>query len=395
MPRVKRSVHARKKRRKVLEQAKGYWGLKIQDYTHAKEQVEHSLTYAYRDRKNRKRTLRRLWIIRINAAARQHGLSYNQFVAGLQEGGDRARPQGARRPRRQRSGRLRRASPSRRRPRWPSQSDLITSRDNEKLKLVRKLHERSWRDKLGLFVVRGRGSRRRGAAAGSSRSSCSSPARTSSRSCSPRSRRCAHPPRVIGVFRRADLPAGPQRPRGARALARRRPRQRRHADPHRGRVRRAFVALSDGCADPTSPESAARVGGRDLPRAALARSTSAAGRRVALVAARWRCRSPTSTSPGATTFVLGAEREGLPAEVLATCDERATIPIAGGTESLNVAVAGAIALYERSRRNQLLAAAARHPDRVLATGVRRPVEPAVAGFDLVSRPLEERLPLRR
>ena len=83
MPRVKRSVHARKKRRKVLEQAKGYWGLKHPRYSYAKEQVEHSLVYAYRDRKNKKRTFRRLWIIRINAAARQNGLSYNQFIAGL------------------------------------------------------------------------------------------------------------------------------------------------------------------------------------------------------------------------------------------------------------------------------------------------------------------------
>jgi large subunit ribosomal protein L20 len=83
MPRVKRSVHARKKRRKVLEQARGYWGLKSSNYTYAKEQVEHSLAYAYRDRKNRKRMFRRLWIIRINAGARAHGLSYNQFISGL------------------------------------------------------------------------------------------------------------------------------------------------------------------------------------------------------------------------------------------------------------------------------------------------------------------------
>jgi large subunit ribosomal protein L20 len=85
MPRVKRSVHARKKRRKVLEQAKGYWGLKHSTYRHAKEQVEHSLAYAYRDRKARKREFRRLWITRINAAARQNGLSYNQFVAGCRK----------------------------------------------------------------------------------------------------------------------------------------------------------------------------------------------------------------------------------------------------------------------------------------------------------------------
>ena len=85
MPRVKRSVHARKKRRKVLSQAKGYWGLKKSSYRYAKEQVEHSLAYAYRDRKNKKRTFRRLWIMRINAGARANGLSYNQFIAGLKQ----------------------------------------------------------------------------------------------------------------------------------------------------------------------------------------------------------------------------------------------------------------------------------------------------------------------
>src|SRR5215470_18153259 len=87
MPRVKRSAHARKKRRKVLDQAKGYWGLKNSSYRYAKEQVEHSLAYAYRDRKNKKRTFRRLWIVRINAAARQNGLSYNQFMAGVHKAG--------------------------------------------------------------------------------------------------------------------------------------------------------------------------------------------------------------------------------------------------------------------------------------------------------------------
>src|SRR5216117_3014594 len=85
MPRVKRSVHAQKKRRKVLEQAKGYWGWKHSHYRYAKEQVEHSLVYAYRDRKNKKRTFRRLWITRINAAARANGLSYNRFIAGLKK----------------------------------------------------------------------------------------------------------------------------------------------------------------------------------------------------------------------------------------------------------------------------------------------------------------------
>jgi large subunit ribosomal protein L20 len=85
MPRVKRSVHARKKRRKVLGEAKGYWGQKHISYRKAKEQILKSDAYAYRDRRNRKRVFRRLWIIRINAAARQQGLSYNQFVAGCRK----------------------------------------------------------------------------------------------------------------------------------------------------------------------------------------------------------------------------------------------------------------------------------------------------------------------
>ena len=87
MPRVKRSVAGRKKRRKVLKQAKGYWGLKHVSYTRAKEQVDKSLVYAYRDRSVRKRSMRSLWIIRINAAARREGLSYNQFVAGCRHAG--------------------------------------------------------------------------------------------------------------------------------------------------------------------------------------------------------------------------------------------------------------------------------------------------------------------
>jgi large subunit ribosomal protein L20 len=77
---VKRAVHARKKRAKVLDQAKGY-------YRFAKEQVEHSLKHAYRDRKVKKRTFRSLWIVRINAAARAHGLSYNRFMAGVRLAG--------------------------------------------------------------------------------------------------------------------------------------------------------------------------------------------------------------------------------------------------------------------------------------------------------------------
>jgi len=83
MARVKRSVSARKKRRKVLDQAKGYWGTKHKSYKRAKEQVQRSGNYAYRDRRVRKRDFRRLWIARINAAARLNGLTYGEFIHGL------------------------------------------------------------------------------------------------------------------------------------------------------------------------------------------------------------------------------------------------------------------------------------------------------------------------
>ena len=87
MSRVKRSVHARKKRRKVLNEAKGYYGRKHSSYRFAKEQVQRSGMYAYRDRRNRKREFRRLWIIRINAAARAEGSSYSELMHGLKEAG--------------------------------------------------------------------------------------------------------------------------------------------------------------------------------------------------------------------------------------------------------------------------------------------------------------------
>jgi len=87
MPRVKRSVAAKKKRRTVLTRAKGYYGAKSRTYKSAKEQVQHSLQYQYRDRRNKKREIRRLWITRINAGARQNGVSYSQFMSGLKKAG--------------------------------------------------------------------------------------------------------------------------------------------------------------------------------------------------------------------------------------------------------------------------------------------------------------------
>jgi large subunit ribosomal protein L20 len=85
--RVKRSVHAKKKRRKTLELAKGYRGEAHSNYKRAKEAVMKADAYAYRDRRNRKRDFRRLWITRINAAARQNGMSYGTFMHGLKLAG--------------------------------------------------------------------------------------------------------------------------------------------------------------------------------------------------------------------------------------------------------------------------------------------------------------------
>ena len=87
MARVKRAVHARKKRREILEAAKGYRGSRHSRLRVAKEQVMHSGAYAYRDRRDRKGQFRRLWITRIGAATRAEGMSYSQFIHGLSKAG--------------------------------------------------------------------------------------------------------------------------------------------------------------------------------------------------------------------------------------------------------------------------------------------------------------------
>jgi TrmH family RNA methyltransferase len=156
----------------------------------------------------------------------------------------------------------------------------------------------------------------------------------------------AHPPRVIGVYRRGDLPAFEQRPVSLALW---------HvADPGNvGTLIRtadafgAAIGLSEGCGDPTGPR-ALRASAGAIFRVPLSRFDEPEGKRVALVA---RTRTPLhKLDPGErTVFVLGAEREGLPEEVVAACDAVASIPIAESAESLNVAVAGAIALYEWRR----------------------------------------------
>ena len=156
----------------------------------------------------------------------------------------------------------------------------------------------------------------------------------------------AHPPRVIAVYRRDDLPRG-TRP-VTLALWR-------IADPGNvGTLLRAAdafgagVALSEGCADPTGPK-ALRASMGAVFRVPLSEFDEPRGRRVALVPSGG-IPLPELQAEGEIVLVLGAEREGLPPEVLARCEERASIPQPGGGESLNVAIAGAIALYELARR---------------------------------------------
>jgi TrmH family RNA methyltransferase len=221
---------------------------------------------------------------------------------------------------------------------------VITSRDNERLKLVRKLYDGRWRDKLGLFVAEGEDIVE--AAAGIEPVELLVAGEDVEPALLAEVSTLAHPPRVIAVYRRDDLP------RGTRPLT--------LALWHVGdpgnvgtllRAADAFgagVALSAGCADPTGPK-ALRASMGSIFRVPLSEFGEPAGKRVALV--------PSGGVPlqelqpnGEVVLVLGAERDGLPPEVLEGCDERASIRQPGGGDSLNVAMAGAIALYELARR---------------------------------------------
>ena len=223
---------------------------------------------------------------------------------------------------------------------------MIVSRDNERLKLVRKLADRRWRDKLGLLVAEGED------LVAAARDAGIEPADllTASEDVTPELlaevSSLGHPPRVVGVYRRDDLPRG-LRP-VTLALWR-------LADPGNvGTLLRtadafgAGVAISAGSADPTGPK-AVRASMGAVFRVPTAPFDEAPEPWVALVP---RGGTPLTELdlPNPLTFVLGAEREGLPDEVLRRCAVRATIPQPGPTESLNVAAAGAIALYEASRR---------------------------------------------
>jgi TrmH family RNA methyltransferase len=240
---------------------------------------------------------------------------------------------------------------------------VITSPSNPRLKLVRKLHARRGRERLGLFVCEGEDLVEAALEAGLAPVEALVDAeRAALLERLPNAEpvepgllaavsELAHPPRVIAVFRRADLPSlqPPAAPPVGVALW--------HVgDPGNvGTMIRsadalgpAFVCLSAGCADPTGGKALRASMGAAF-RVPLGRFDEAPRPRLALV--------PRGAPPLAelelgerATFVLGAERVGLPEDVVRSCDEAATIPQAPGSESLNVAAAAAIALYEWQRR---------------------------------------------
>ena len=203
---------------------------------------------------------------------------------------------------------------------------MITSRDNERLKLLRKLHERSWREKLGLFAVEGEDLVEAGLSAGLEPADVLVADEDVDAALLAEVSTLAHPPRVVAVFKQDDLPRG-SRPVSLALW---------HvADPGNiGTLLRAAdafgagVALSEGCADPTGPK-AVRASMGAIFRVPLSGFEEPAAKRVALVAhgGEWL---PELAADGDVVLVFGAERDGLPPEVLGRCDERASIPQPGG-----------------------------------------------------------------
>ncbi len=224
---------------------------------------------------------------------------------------------------------------------------MITSGSNPKLQLVRKLERRKYRDELGLFACEGEDLVAAGREAGLEPFELLVAGENVLPELLAEVSTMPHPARAIGVFRRDDLPRGARE--ACLALW--------HvADPGNvGTLLRAAdafgaaVALSHGCADPLGPK-ALRASAGAVFRVPLLGFDEAPGRRIALVAHGGRPLADVDLA-GPVSFLLGAEREGLPEEVLAACADTATIPTPGPAESLNVAVAGALVLYERARRS--------------------------------------------
>jgi RNA methyltransferase, TrmH family len=211
---------------------------------------------------------------------------------------------------------------------------------------VSRLHDRRWRDKLGLFVVEGEDLVDAGLGAGLEPADRLVAGEDVVPELLAEVSTLAHPPRVVAVFRRDDLPRGTRPVTVALWHV---------GDPGNvGTLLRAAdafgagVALSEGCADPTGPK-ALRASMGSIFRVPECGFEEAPGRRIALVPSGG-VPLPELEARDELALVLGAEREGLPPEVLDSCAERVSIPQPGGGDSLNVAMAGTVALYELARR---------------------------------------------
>ncbi len=378
MARVKRSVNSKKGRRKILAAAKGYNGSRSRHLRAANEQVMHSGKYAFRDRRARKGDMRKLWIVRINAACREHDLSYSRFIAGLPRGRGRRRPQDARRPCSARPAGVRAAR--RIGPRSADRSltgPALGARHRELTRLRVLARDRSARDAAALVVIDGPravdGVLARGATIeavyvdGTARGAAA---------------RVAGHARERGVTVREVVPgalarAGEVRTNaGVIALARRPPVPGRDTlargacwlvcteigDPgNLGALVRsaeaagaAGIVVGRGSADVYNPKSVHTSAGavfgitvlEDDIVTVLSDLATRGVRRVGAVAhggvAPWDC----AFGPR-LALVLGHETRGI--EGL-DVDERVSIPMAGAAESLNVAAAATVLLFEVARR---------------------------------------------
>ena len=228
---------------------------------------------------------------------------------------------------------------------------MITSASNPRLRLVRRLRSASQRERTGLFVVEGEDLFQAGLEAGLEPVDVLRAGEDVEPRLLAGLSELPHPPRVVAVFRREDLPETTARSSPHLGLA-----LWQVSDPGNvGTLVRAadafgaFVAFSTGCADPSSPK-ALRASAGAIFRVPLGDFDAAPPPRIALVAHGGTALQELEL-PERLTFVLGAEREGVPPKVLERCDAVARIPLAEGAESLNVAVAGAIALWEHRRRH--------------------------------------------
>ena len=404
MARVKRAVSGKKHRRAVLEQAEGYYGNRSRTFRAANEAVMHSLQYAYRDRRARKGDFRRLWIQRINAAARANGMSYSRLIAGLHRGRRGRGPQGARRSRCDRPRGVRQARRRGRRPPWPTGRRRRSAADGRRPTPPDHAPRlpapagpapaaAAWRGAACAGTkgssssrgssscaaaldagARGRGGLRRrpGAAAGPSagrgprpgrrgrvpgssswRRACSSgwPTRSRPSRCWPW---CACPTATLDELGRGDV-------RG-RVRRRARPGQRRGGDPRgrrrrgrrRGVLRRARSTPSTRRRCGRRPGSVLHlpvVVGGDAGRGRSTPSGAAGMRRLAAVVARRDALHRGRAGRARWPWCSGNEASGLPPRARARASTpTVTIPMGGRAESLNVAMAAAVLCFEVRRR---------------------------------------------